>query len=105
MIYTATTPSDTFTLPIETNTCTKIQVTYKQGKYKIVKLYQNGTLPPGMTLDGKKIIVRLTQDETKKFNSDGMISVQVRVKTESNDVFASQKWKVYVDTSLNEEVL
>lgn len=105
MIYTATTPSDTFTLPIETNTCTKIQVTYTQGKYKIVKLYQNGTLPSGMTLDGKKIIIRLTQDETKGFNSDGMINVQVRVKTQTDDVFASQKWKVYVDTSLDEEIL
>lgn len=105
MIYTATTQSDTFTLPIETNTCSKIQVTYTQDKNKIVKLYKNGTLPSGMTLDGKRVIIRLTQDETIKFNSDSMVKVQIRVKTNTGDVFASQKWKVYVDTSLNEDIL
>lgn len=100
-----TTPSDTFTLPIETSTCTKIKVSYTQGRYKITKLYQNGALPAGMTLDGRKVIIRLTQEETKPFNPDYMANAQIRVKTTSGDVFASRIFKFYVGESLDKEVL
>ena len=44
-MYRVTTPTHTFTLPIETATCTEILVTYRQGKVIINKHYENGTLP------------------------------------------------------------
>lgn len=104
-MYRATTPTHTFTLPIATNTCKEIQVTYKQGKVSLVKHYQDETLPEGMTLDGNDVIIVLTQDETLKFNSKEKVAVQVRVLTNDDLAFASQKFKLTVNDVLNEEVL
>lgn len=100
-----TTPNDTFTLPIETDTCKIIQVTYAQGDYIIVKQSRDGAVPAGMSLDGKNVVITLTQDETKKFEPDDMVTVQVRVLTNSNEVFASKEFKIFVGDSLNEEIL
>lgn len=50
-MYRATTPTHTFTLPIETSTCSEILVSYKQGSVTINKHYQDSTLPEGMSLD------------------------------------------------------
>ena len=107
-MYRVTTPTHTFTLPIQTSTCVKIKVTYRQLATKLSKLYQDQTLPTGMELDGKKVIVKLTQDETKQFNAtdpDNPVYAQVRVRTEGGDVFASQKFKVSLEDVLDDEVL
>lgn len=104
-MYRVTTPTHTFTLPIETATCSEILVTYRQGKIKIDKHSKNGTLPSGMTLDGKNVIIRLTQEETKKFEAEDFSSVQVRVLTNAGDSFASQIFSVMIDEVMNEEIL
>lgn len=104
-MYRATTPVHTFTLPIETNTCKEIQVTYKQGHTMLVKHYQDNTLPDGMTLDGKKVIIRLTQEETLKFCPNDAARVQVRVLTDDDSAYASQRFKVSITNVLNEEIL
>ena len=104
-MYRVTTPTHTFTLPIDTATCSEILVTYKQKKLKLDKHYENGTTPPGMTLDGNKVVIRLTQEETKRFNADEVAGVQVRVLTLAGDVFASQKFAVFIKDVLNEEIL
>lgn len=107
-MYRVTTPTHTFTLPIQTNTCVKIQVTYRQLATKLSKIYQDQTLPSGMELDGKKVIVKLTQEETKAFNAtdpENPVYAQVRAKTVGGDVFASQKFRVSLDDVLDDEVL
>ena len=104
-MYRVTTPTHTFTLPIQTATCKEIQVTYKQGETTILKHYQNATLPSGMTLDGKNVIIKLTQEETKAFNARFGVVAQVRVLTNDDDAFASQIFTVSVNDVLNEEIL
>lgn len=104
-MYRVTTPTHTFTLPIETATCTEILVTYRQGKTIINKHYENGTLPAGMTLDGNNVVIRLTQEETKRFDGEEMAFVQVRVLTTAEDAFASQVFSVFINDVLNEEIL
>ena len=104
-MYRATTPVHTFTLPIETNTCKEIQVTYKQGNTMLVKHYQDQTLPEGMTLDGKKVIIKLTQEETLNFCSEKAAFVQVRVLTSDDSAYASERFKVSITNVLNEEIL
>lgn len=104
-MYRATTPTHTFTLPIQTSTCSEILVTYKQGKILLDKHYEDGTLPPGMTLDGKNVVIRFSQEETLKFNAKNPVQVQVRVLTNDNNALASQKFNVSVEDVLNEEVL
>lgn len=104
-MYRATTPTHTFTLPIETSTCKEILVTYIQGQNKIEKHYQDGTLPEGMTLVNKDVMIRLTQEETKAFAPEERIEAQVRVLTNDDDAYASQIFKVWVNNVLNDEVL
>lgn len=103
-MYRVTTPSYTFTLPSDTSQYSEIQVTLRQGCRQLVKHYQDGTLPSGMTLDGKDVVIELTQEETKKF-APGTFSAQVRVLTPSGDSFASQIFTVMVNQVLNEEIL
>lgn len=100
-----TTPTHTFTLPMETSDCSEIQVTYKQGKVSVVKHYQDGVLPSGMSLDGDDVMVRLTQEETKQFKATLPAEAQVRVLTLGGDAYASQIFKVTVGEVLNEGVL
>lgn len=103
-MYRLTTPTHTFTLPINTALCSEILVTYKQARTTVNKHYQDGTLPPGMTLDDKTIIIQLTQEETKKF-AEGTVSIQVRVLTNAGQAFASQIFRAINNDVLNEEVL
>lgn len=104
-MYRATTPTHTFTLPINTNTLSEILVSYKQGAVTLDKHYQDGTLPSGMTLDGDKVIVKLTQDETKLFRPNAQADVQVRVLTASGDALASKRFGITVNSVINDEVL
>ena len=104
-MYRVTTPSFTFTLPIDTSACKEIQVTYKQDKIDLIKHYQNGVLPSGMTLQNKDVIIKLTQEETKTFRPGYGIYVQLRVLTTDNEAYASQKFTILVDDVLNEEIL
>ena len=103
--YRATTPPHTFTLPIDTSTCKEILVTYKQGNICLNKHYQDNTLPPGMTLDAKKVMIELTQDETLMFKEGDEARVQVRVLTMADKAYASKKFKIVVNGVLNEEIL
>ena len=103
-MYRVTTPTHTLTLPINTSDCAIIQVAYQQGETKLMKVYDDGIVPDGMTLDGKKVIVRLTQAETKAFKK-GKVSLQVRVLTNGGDAYASEKFAVAVLDVINEDIL
>lgn len=103
-MYRATTPTHTFKLPIETNTCSEILVSYKQKDIALDKHYQDNLLPDGMTLNGKNVIIVLTQEETSSFK-EGTVMVQVRVLTNAGAVMASQIFKLFVTDVINEEVL
>ena len=104
-MYRATTPVHTFTLPISTDTLAEILVSYKQGSVKLDKHYQDGVLPSGMTLDGSKVIVKLTQDETNLFKPNAQADVQVRVLTVSGDAHASKRFGITINSVINDEVL
>ena len=104
-MYRATTPTHTFVLSINTNTCKEILVSYRQGGVKLDKHYQDNTLPDGMTLDGKNVVIHLTQEETLMFDSKKFANAQVRVLTVDDQAYASQIFSVKVSPVLNEEVL
>lgn len=104
-MYRVTTPTYTFTLPIQTSACKEILITLKQSSIELEKHYENSTLPDGMTLNGKDVYIHLTQEETKAFNTDHVVKAQVRVLTNDNEAFASQMINVYVNDVLNEEIL
>ena len=104
-MYRATTPTHTFTLPDNTSLYDEIQVTYKQKDLMLVKHYQDGTLPDGMVLDGKDVIITLTQTETLAFVKNCPVHAQVRVLTTNGQALASQQFTIKITDVLNEEVL
>lgn len=104
-MYRTTTPTHTFTLPIDTSTCLVIKVVYSQIKGKLIWEYKNNTLPDGMTLSGKDVMVHFTQEQTKSLVSEYPIKAQIRVLTNTNDAFSSQIFSVGVEQPLDDEVL
>ena len=104
-MYRVTTPTHTFTLPIQTSTCKEVEVTYKQNDHVERFHYQDQTLPEGMTLDGKNVIIHFTQEQTKRFLPIYPIAAQVRVLTNDDEVFASQMFTLYIDDVLSERIL
>ena len=104
-MFRATTPIHTFSLPIETSDCKDIQVTYKQKKTVVLEKYMNdGVLPSGMEIDGKDVIITLTQDETKLFVAK-MATVQIRVLTNSGVASASEIFNIQVKDVLHDNIL
>lgn len=104
-MYRVTTPVHTYTLPMDTSTCTEVMVTYKQGSKTLTKNYEDSTMPSGMSFDGNDVIVKLTQTETKAFRGNSTVSAQVRVLTIGGDAYASQVFIIRTMDVLNEEVL
>ena len=102
--YRVTTPTHTFILPFDTSLCSVIQVTYKQGKKRLVKEYKDGIVPEGMALDEDSVIINLSQEETKGFQ-EGAIDVQLRALDNSGRAHASDHFKVGVNAVNNEEIL
>ena len=103
-MHRITTPIHTYILPIQTSECDEIEVTYKQ-KCLIKTFLYDGTLPDGMTLDGKNVIIKLTQEQTKALKSAYDLTSQVRVRTNDGNVLASQIFDIKVDEVLSEEIL
>lgn len=104
-MYRATTPTHTFTLEIDTSTCAEVLVTYKQGKVMLEKHYEDGNVPSGMTLNGNKVIIKLTQEETNLFAHSTKADVQLRALTTSGDVLTTKIFRIDVNRVLNDEVL
>jgi hypothetical protein len=103
-MYRVTTPTHTFTLPLDTSEFSRIQITYNQKDNILVKEYKDGTLPSGMTFDEKDVVLNLTQEETKLFGA-GTVGIQVRAKTNGGKSYASDKFNVSVSEVYNEEIL
>lgn len=97
-MYRVTTPTHTFKLPFEANTIDKLILTYKQnGRIVLEKNKED------VTLIDNKIVVVLTQEETKLFEPQKAF-VQLRVKAD-DAVMASKAIVFYVSDVLNDEVM
>ena len=98
-MYRATTPKHTFLLPFDTRLIDALVLTYSQKGVVIIEKYLDD-----VTLDDKKVIVTLTQEETMLFNKDNKARIQMRVKSGSS-VIASQILEIDVNKVLNDEVI
>ena len=104
-MYQATTPNHTYKLPIATSSCKTIQVSYKQGDKQLIWQSDGADLPDGMTFDGNKVIIRLTQEQTLGFNTKAPVTSQVRALTDDDDAFISRKFRISVKEAQNKEIL
>lgn len=95
----ATTPSHVFVLPVEADTVNKFLLTYAQnGKIILEKNAED------MAVSGREWSVVLTQEETRLFKAD-YANAQVRVLMNDGRSLASDIFRIYVGSVLNDEEL
>lgn len=95
-----TTPTHIFTLPFETNILSNIRIIYTQGCERIL-VKEIGDCH----LDGNTATVRLTQEETFRFDCNKYVEIQIRVLTAEKDALNSTPIKVSVERCLEDEVI
>lgn len=94
-----TTPTHTFTFPFSAKGFKKIRVSYAQGGRVIVRKTE-----ADCAVSGNDIVVKLTQQETLRFNSSAAVEIQIKVLS-GNDVPMSEIYTVPVERCLDDEVL
>lgn len=98
-MYQGTTPEFSFTLPFNLDQVKSFLITFKQNS-KVLNFTQDE-----VRVDGNKIYIKLTQEQTNLFLPDFKCRVQIRCKLLNDSVIASQIESVNVKLSLNSEVL
>lgn len=108
----ATTPKHVFTFEQNPSNFSKILITYAQSDSIVLeKTKSDLTIEPVTNPSGKTVAYaawfRMTQEEANRFVSGPgkQVSVQVRAKTPSGEVLASEKKTISVQDVLNDEVL
>jgi hypothetical protein len=81
-----------------------ILITYVQDDTIVLEKHKNDLIIIEVG-DVYEASLRLTQEETKLFNSQSSVKVQVRALTYNGDALASEKMTVNVFSVLNDEVL
>lgn len=102
--YRATTEPFTYTLPEDADSYNVIRIAFAQNEELLVKEYAYGSADPGMELDGKDVIVTLTQEETKMFKP-GFAYTQVRALTSEDEAPASKEFRIIVRRILDDEIM
>lgn len=100
MMIPGTTPTHTFNLPFETSLVQSVRVFYAVGGKVILE--KNTT---DVTLEGSKVVVKLTQDDTLKFKGFETVEIQLQVLSPSKDAFVSSMHRVGILQFLGSEVL
>ena len=98
-MYRGTTPTFTFTLPIECETITKLSVAFKQGGKM---LFERGL--PDVTMSGKVLSCTLTEEEALQLRAGMELQFQLRVGVGSVRM-ASQVFRVPVNQILKDGAL
>lgn len=107
----ATTPKHTFIFEDDPTAYERILITYVQGDEIVMEKEKDDltfeTVETECLTTEYHASLRLTQDETKKFqaSSGKPVRVQVRVLTSSGEALASDKKTIGVQDVLNDEVL
>lgn len=98
-----TTPTLLFTLPFEVDKIQICYIAFAQNNKIILEKTSNDNDIEFENTDTLK--VKLTQDETLLFEEDVIVEIQLRIKTVSNDVLASNIIKEKVEKILKDGVI
>lgn len=95
-----TTPTHKFIFPFDTSLCKEIKIIYAQAD----KVIFDKTATQ-CELDGNSVAVKLTQEETLRFDCKKPVQIQVRALTLGGDALASSIKLVDVEKCLENGVL
>lgn len=94
------TPTHTFNLPVSTDDVAALRVTYEQGGKNLLQKEMDEC-----TLSGTQVIIKLKQEETLLFESNGIVRIQLKGKTKGGDVLISDIIKRPTNIVLDREVI
>lgn len=101
-----TTPTHIFTLSgITLDLIDDLIITYEQGRKDV---FERKASEGGIEVyedEENSVMVTLTQEETLRFNTYGMVDVQLKALMQDGKVLASDIITIKVDRILNEEIL
>lgn len=95
-----TTPTHTFSIPVDATALAEMRITYKQGDTIVMQKGKNDC-----TLSGKKAVIRLSQEDSLLFENRIPVRIQIKCKTTSGDVLVSKIKMVPVQEVLEREVI
>ena len=94
-----TTPTHFFRSPIPVEDLKDVLLTYQQNGDIVLEKHLED-----MTAEGCLFHVKLTQEETKRFEK-GMVSIQIRLLTVADDAIASEEAMFSVKDVINDVVM
>ncbi len=95
-----TTPTHRFTIPFDASFVRRVRVSYSQnGTCVLIKE------DPECHVEGNVIELKLSQEETLKFDEFSSVLIQVRVLTVDGDALATDPIRVSCGAVLDNEVL
>lgn len=94
------TPKHTFKLPFDTSLIDKIRVTYAQNGIPLLTKEKEDC-----TLEGDTVTIRLSQEETLKFDENARVQVQIKAKSTDEDVTISKILSIPLYPVLDKEVI
>lgn len=100
MIRKGTTPTHIFDVNIDTQDIASVRVLYAQGGKLVLKKNTES-----VKIEGKKLTVTLTQDDTLLFDYRQHVQIQIRILTNSGAALASGIIPVSVGQLLESEVI
>lgn len=94
-----TTPTHTWVLPFDTSLLKEVSITYQQNDENIIKKTEEDCV-----MEGNKISVTLTQEDTLKLEPKVRTAVQLKVMTNNDSVMATKPKNISVSDIQDEEV-
>ena len=94
------TPTHTFTIPVNISDIKKVKIIYSQNDEIVVQKLINGS-----DITDENLKIRLTQEDTFKFNCNLPVEIQMRILMEDGETLNSYIKKVGVSRCLDDEVL
>ena len=99
-MFKGTTPTHTFEVPFDTSLIKEVKITYSQRDEEIlVKRTKD------CKLSGRSISTRLSQEDTFLFADNTMVTIQMRILTNSGDALIAEPIMMAVGKCLADEVL
>ena len=95
-----TTPTHTFNLPLDASLIKEVKVTYAQGGAVILE-----RRAADCEIQGSTVTIRLTQEDTFKFDCSKKVYIQVRALLTSGECISSRILMTSVESCLDNEVL
>lgn len=95
-----TTPTHTFSLPLDASQIKRIKIIYAQGDKQLFCKEADDCVMSGDTIQ-----TTLTQEETFMFDCKNMVQMQIRVLTVDGEAITSDEMYATVNKCLDDEVM